>query len=112
MTPTHVASEMVRDRSPAIMVRLDPSVMSRNPTRLFRKNTPLLSDGQSATWNCPAEATYWPGDRSLTKLLPELSLSLIGPAPPELGQRLMDKVDARTVCEPGSAIGRLKLTAS
>ena len=86
-TPTHVASEMVRDRSPAIMVRLDPSVMSRNPTRLFRKNTPLLSDGQSATRNCPAEATYWPGDRSSTRLLPELSLSLIGPAPSELGQR-------------------------
>jgi hypothetical protein len=49
-----------------MMVRLDPSVRSRNPTRLFRKNTPSLPDGQSATRNCPAEATYWPGDRSLT----------------------------------------------
>src|SRR3954463_3322356 len=35
-TPTQVASATLRDRSPAISVVLDPSVMSRRPLRLLR----------------------------------------------------------------------------
>src|SRR5205823_4277366 len=103
---------MFRDRSPAISVVLVPSVMSCTPILLPRKNTPLLFAGDSPGSSWPADAMYWPGDRSLINTLVLVaSVNVTGPEPVELGQRNVFSMVVRTVCEAGAVIGRTKLTA-